>query len=69
MVEGYELDQLWWQTSVQDLRDEMKALHSFVQEEGMPLPEDVEKVRDQYAPSSVGKLVNERLEHAFNTIE
>lgn len=69
MVEGYELDQLWWQTSVQDLRDEMKALHSFVQEEGMPLPEDVEKVRDQYAPSSVGKLINERLEHAFNTIE
>ena len=69
MLEGYELDQMWWSIRQQDLRDEMRALHSFVQEEGMLLPEDVEKVRDVYSPRQIGKLILERLEHAYNVIE
>lgn len=69
MLEGFELDQLWWSVRQQDLRNEMRSLHTFVREEGLPLPEDVEKIRDTYSPQTTGKLILARLEHAYNTIE
>lgn len=69
MAEGFELDQMWWDVRQQDLSEEMKLLHSFVQEEGMPDPQDVEKVRDTYSPSTIGKLIQKRLEHAYDVLE
>jgi hypothetical protein len=70
MMEGFELTQQWWEIeNTQDLIEEMKALHSFVQLEGMPEPADVEKVRDLYCPKTIGECIKKRLEHAYNEVE
>lgn len=68
-VSGYEIDHEWWEVPIAEMVSEMKAIVSFVQLEGMPVPADVEAVRDAYCPSAVGKLIAERLQHAADVVE
>jgi hypothetical protein len=69
-VAGYEIDHEWWETPIKELTAEFKALKDWVQRDGdIDMDQEVQAVRDNYCPVTIGKLISARLEHAANVVE
>jgi hypothetical protein len=67
-VAGYEIDHKWNEVDLDDMIAEFGAMVEFIGEHGMPLADDIEAVRYRYCPSTVGKLITQRLEVASEVL-
>jgi hypothetical protein len=69
-VSGYEIDHEWWESSLYELTAEFVALRQWVQNDGdLSMDQEVQAVRDNYCPVTIGKLIQARLEHAADVVE